>query len=68
MVAPDDTTYSYMKGRPHAPQALGGGAWTTGAPFPSDEGATFDSEVEIDAGLRSNRTSRGEPIPPRPRR
>ncbi|MDE0290135.1 MAG: 3-isopropylmalate dehydratase large subunit [bacterium] len=49
MVAPDDTTYSYIEGRPYAPKAWEEALdhWRT---LPSDPGATFDSEVEIDAG------------------
>ncbi len=50
MVAPDDTTFEYLKGRPHAPQGEDWDAavayWRTLA---SDEGATFDAEVFIDA-------------------
>ena len=50
MVAPDDATFSYVEGRPHAPRgpdweaALD--AWRT---LPSDPGASFEAEVEIDA-------------------
>ena len=48
MVGPDDTTYSYLEGRPHAPlaweQALD--YWRT---LPSDEGASFDTEIKLDA-------------------
>ena len=48
MVAPDDTTYAYLEGRPHAPriweQALE--YWRS---LPTDEGATFDTEIELDA-------------------
>ena len=52
MVAPDDTTFAYVEGREHAPtgadweRALDD--WRT---LPSDEGATFDAEVEIDASM-----------------
>ncbi len=50
MVAPDDTTFAYIKGRPFAPKdsewdkavAL----WRT---VPSDEGATFDRDVSLKA-------------------
>jgi 3-isopropylmalate/(R)-2-methylmalate dehydratase large subunit len=51
MVAPDDTTFEYLAGRPYAPrgrdwdEALG--AWRS---LPTDEGAAFDAEVSIDAG------------------
>jgi 3-isopropylmalate/(R)-2-methylmalate dehydratase large subunit len=50
MVAPDDTTYAWLEGRPNAPtgrdwqDALE--AWRT---LPTDEGARFDREVELDA-------------------
>ena len=50
MVAPDDTTFAYLAGRPHAPQ---GAAWDEAIAhwraLPSDAGATFDREVVIDA-------------------
>lgn len=50
MIAPDDTTFEYLQGRPHAPagadwdQAVE--AWSQ---LHTDEGATFDKEVRIDA-------------------
>ncbi|MCC6174847.1 MAG: 3-isopropylmalate dehydratase large subunit [Chloroflexi bacterium] len=49
-MAPDDTTFAYVEGRPHAPkgklweQALDD--WRT---LPSDEGAVFDTTVVIEA-------------------
>jgi len=50
MVAPDDTTYQYMAGRPLAPQ---GAKWDAALArwrqLPSDSGAKFDKEVGIDA-------------------
>ncbi len=50
MVAPDETTYEYVKGRPHAPQ---GADWDEAVAYwktlPTDEGATFDAEVFINA-------------------
>ena len=50
MVAPDQTTYDYLKGRAHAPQGADWDAavayWNT---LPTDEGATFDAEVFLDA-------------------
>jgi 3-isopropylmalate/(R)-2-methylmalate dehydratase large subunit len=50
MVAPDETTYEYLKGRPHAPEGADWDAavayWNT---LPTDEGATFDAEVFLDA-------------------
>src|SRR5580658_10554708 len=46
MIAPDETTYSYLKGRPRAPQ---GEAWDRALArwraLPSDAGAKFDREV-----------------------
>jgi len=50
MVAPDETTYEYLKGRPHAPEGADWDAavayWNT---LPTDESATFDAEVFLDA-------------------
>ena len=50
MVAPDDTTYAYLHGRPLAPS---GNAWDDALAawraLPSDDGARFDREVTIDA-------------------
>jgi 3-isopropylmalate/(R)-2-methylmalate dehydratase large subunit len=50
MVAPDETTFEYLKGRPHAPTGADWDAaleyWKT---LKTDEGATFDAEVFIDA-------------------
>jgi 3-isopropylmalate/(R)-2-methylmalate dehydratase large subunit len=50
LVAPDETTYGYLKGRPYAPK---GEAWQRAVAYwktlPSDPGATFDSEIELDA-------------------
>jgi 3-isopropylmalate/(R)-2-methylmalate dehydratase large subunit len=50
MVAPDDTTFVYLEGRPHAPAGLD---WEQALDdwrsLPSDPGATFDAEITIDA-------------------
>jgi 3-isopropylmalate/(R)-2-methylmalate dehydratase large subunit len=50
MVAPDDATFEYIAGRPHAPQ---GKAWDEAVvhwrTLPTDEGATFDQEITLDA-------------------
>lgn len=50
MVAPDETTFAYVKDRPHAPQ---GDDWDRAVEYwktlPTDEGAVFDAEVFIDA-------------------
>ncbi len=51
MIAPDDTTFAYLEGRPGAPT---GAAWERALDewrrLPSDPDAVFDREVEIDAG------------------
>jgi 3-isopropylmalate/(R)-2-methylmalate dehydratase large subunit len=50
MIAPDETTYEFLKGRPHAPQ---GADWDAAVAaweaLKTDEGAVFDAEVHIDA-------------------
>src|SRR5208337_2712408 len=51
LVAPDEVTFSYLEGRPHAPTGANWEAaldyWRT---LPSDADATFDNEVVLDAG------------------
>ena len=51
LIAPDETTYQYLMGRPMAPKGAQWEAavahWKTLA---SDEGAAYDTEVTIDAG------------------
>jgi len=50
VVAPDETTFAYVKGRAHAPKDAAWDAalehWRT---LPTDAGAAFDREVTIDA-------------------
>lgn len=50
MIAPDETTFDYVKGRPHAPEGTDWDAaveyWKT---LHSDEGAQFDAEVFLNA-------------------
>jgi len=50
LIAPDETTFEYVKGRPYAPK---GAAWETALAYwktlKTDEGAHYDTEVEIDA-------------------
>ena len=50
LVAPDETTYQYLAGRPYAPQ---GAEWEKALSLwrqlPSDEGATFNKSIFIDA-------------------
>jgi 3-isopropylmalate/(R)-2-methylmalate dehydratase large subunit len=51
MVAPDDTTFAYVEGRPHAPK---GAAWERALDhwrsLSTDPDGVFDREVQIDAG------------------
>ena len=51
MIAPDETTFAYLEGRPGAPS---GAAWERALDdwraLASDDDAVFDREVEIDAG------------------
>jgi len=50
MIAPDDTTISYLAGRPYAPQGeLFDRACEHWRSLPSDDGARFDVEHRIDA-------------------
>jgi len=50
MIAPDEKTFAYVSGRPHAPK---GDAWTAAlaewSKLPSDPGATYDKVIEFDA-------------------
>ncbi|MEP6852227.1 MAG: 3-isopropylmalate dehydratase large subunit [bacterium] len=50
MIAPDDTTLAYLKGRPHAPQ---GADWDAAVQYwrtlRSDDDAEFDAKVVLDA-------------------
>jgi 3-isopropylmalate/(R)-2-methylmalate dehydratase large subunit len=50
LVAPDDTTYQYMTGRPYVPK---GAAWEQAVArwrqLPTDEGAAYDKSISIDA-------------------
>ena len=51
LISPDDATFEYLAGRPHAPQGV---AWDKAVAewhaLASDEGAVFDKEVDLDAG------------------
>ena len=51
LIAPDDVTFEYLKGRPYSPK---GAAWEQAVAFwrtlPSDPGAHYDRVVKIDAG------------------
>jgi 3-isopropylmalate/(R)-2-methylmalate dehydratase large subunit len=50
LIAPDDTTFQYLSGRPHTPK---GAAWDAAVArwkqLPTDEGATYDRSITIDA-------------------
>jgi 3-isopropylmalate/(R)-2-methylmalate dehydratase large subunit len=50
LIAPDETTFRYLQGRPHAPK---GGAWELALSqwrrLPSDKGAHYDREVPVAA-------------------
>ena len=49
MIAPDEITYEYLRGRPRAPQ---GAEWDRAVErwkqLPTDAGASFDKEVDLD--------------------
>ena len=51
LIAPDETTFAYLEGRPMAPKA---GLWEAAVAawrqLPSDEGARYDSEATLTAG------------------
>ena len=51
LVAPDETTFDYLKGRPMTPKA---GQWETALAYwqtlPSDDGASYEKEVMLSAG------------------
>lgn len=50
LIAPDDITFDYVEGKPHAPS---GGNWeqalSAWRQLPTDENARFDREIDIDA-------------------
>jgi 3-isopropylmalate/(R)-2-methylmalate dehydratase large subunit len=50
LIAPDDTTFQYLKGRDHAPK---GAAWDAAVArwkqLPTDDGAVYDRSISIDA-------------------
>lgn len=49
LIAPDQTTFEYLDGLPYAPE---GAVWDEAVEYwrslPSDEGSTYDREIEID--------------------
>jgi 3-isopropylmalate/(R)-2-methylmalate dehydratase large subunit len=54
MIAPDETTFAYLKDREYAPK---GADWDAAVAYwrslPTDEGATYDTEVILDAAAIS---------------
>jgi 3-isopropylmalate/(R)-2-methylmalate dehydratase large subunit len=54
LIAPDETTFEYLKGRPYAPKGAG---WEQAVAFwrtlPSDPGAQYDKTVTLDGGAIS---------------
>ena len=52
LIAPDDTTFAYLHGRPYAPA---GAAWDAALAdwrtLPTDDGARFDREITIDGSV-----------------
>ena len=68
MIAPDDVTFAYVEGRPHAPK---GAHWERALDdwrtLPTDEGAVFDREVFLDgAAIRPHvswGTNPGQVVP-----
>src|SRR5262249_41150722 len=50
MIAPDDTTFAWLEGRPHSPQGkLWEQALDDWRSLVTDEGAEFDREIHVDA-------------------
>jgi 3-isopropylmalate/(R)-2-methylmalate dehydratase large subunit len=60
LVAPDETTFAYVKGRPYAPK---GAAWEAALAYwktlPSDPGAQYDKKALLDAGAIAPHVSWG---------
>jgi 3-isopropylmalate/(R)-2-methylmalate dehydratase large subunit len=56
MIAPDETTFEWVEGRPAAPDPLPLEEWRE---LRTDEGASFDREVEIDASELSPQVTWG---------
>src|SRR5690348_12525524 len=61
LVAPDETTFEYLRGRPHAP---GGAAWEAALDYwrtlPTDQDAAFDREVTLDGSALTPFVTRSE--------
>ena len=60
LIAPDETTFAYLEGRPHAPR---GAEWEAAVErwrsLASDDGATYDRVVEIDVRALAPQVSWG---------
>ncbi len=60
LIAPDETTYAYLENRPFAPT---GDAWQQAIDFwqtlRTDEGASFDKTIRLDAGAIAPRVTWG---------
>jgi 3-isopropylmalate/(R)-2-methylmalate dehydratase large subunit len=58
MIAPDETTFKYLKGRKHVPSNFDAavGRWKS---LPSDPGTQFDRELKLDASLLSPQVTWG---------
>ena len=60
LIAPDETTFAYLEGRPMAPKA---GQWQQALAYwktlPSDPGAVYDKEVTLEAGAIAPHVSWG---------
>jgi len=60
LIAPDATTFDYLRGRPKAPT---GDDWEAAVKYwnslPSDDGAGFDVDIDIDAGTLEPHVSWG---------
>jgi 3-isopropylmalate/(R)-2-methylmalate dehydratase large subunit len=56
MIAPDDTTFEWVEGREAAPEPLPLDEWRT---LRTDEGASFDKEIVVDAGQISPQVTWG---------
>src|SRR5213596_2817248 len=52
MIAPDETTFEWVEGRPGAPEDLEA-AVARWRELPTDDGATFDREITVDASALS---------------
>ena len=58
MIAPDDTTFAYLEGRPGAPADYAEAVerWRS---LPTDPGASFDTEITVDASALSPQVTWG---------